>query len=542
MSMRKGSFYILFLGCLLGLAACLDEREPDILAPELEIGEATGITRNAAHVNGFVWLQGEGAVAACHFVCDTTPALTGGRRVEADALTGEVGANLDSLKAGTDYYYCVEISNGYSVVRSESAHFRTEPNTRPALGATELVSKGPTTVVLGSRLLDDGGVRLMEVGFRYQAEGESKVHFVAAEVAEDNSFQVRLAGLRLATSYSAWTYASNEMGATVADTVWFTTDEAIYVTQPGTLEEVIGEQEKYDLDSISVAGMLNGTDIRFLREMFGQDVEGGDTPGNLRILDLSGASIVEGGEAYFASHYAQRNVIGRSMFQGCSRLEKIVLPNTVTVIEEDAFSGCSSLEVLTLPDDLVEFNPSAGCAALREFRVSVMNDRFRTKEGVLFDASGDSLLAYPCGREAEVYAIPDGVRVIGERAFLSAGVDEVDFPASVSVLGRAAFSRSALRTVVVPDAVRYLLEATFQNCQWLTSVTIGADVWSIGSSCFAGCPLRELRVLAEAPPVCAQTAFDASVFESCDIYVPAASKSTYRGTNVWKLFPLILEL
>ena len=106
MSMRKGSFYILFLGCLLGLAACLDEREPDILAPELEIGEATGITRNAAHVNGFVRLQGEGAVAACHFVCDTTPALAGGRRVEADALTGEVGANLDSLKAGTDYYYC----------------------------------------------------------------------------------------------------------------------------------------------------------------------------------------------------------------------------------------------------------------------------------------------------------------------------------------------------------------------------------------------------------------------------------------------------
>ena len=198
--MRKGSFYILFLGCLLGLAACLDEREPDILAPELEIGEATGITRNAAHVNGFVRLQGEGAVAACHFVCDTTPALRGGRRVEADALTGEVGANLDSLKAGTDYYYCVEISNGYSVMRSESAHFRTEPNTRPALGATELVSKGPTTVVLGSRLLDDGGVRLMEVGFRYQAEGESEVHFVAAEVAEDNSFQVRLAGLRLATS------------------------------------------------------------------------------------------------------------------------------------------------------------------------------------------------------------------------------------------------------------------------------------------------------------------------------------------------------
>ena len=523
-------------------AACLDEREPSVLAPELEIGEATGITRTSARVNGFVRLQGEGSVATCRFVCDTTPDLSGGWYVEADAATGEVGAELDSLTAGTEYYYCLEVSGGYSVMRSASAHFRTEPLSRPALDSVKLISRGPTTVVLGCRLLDDGGTRLGDVGFRYRIEGEDEVHFVPAEVLSDSTFMVRLSGLRLATSYLAWAYAINEEGATESDTVGFVTSEAIYITHPGTLEEVIGEQEKYNLDSISVAGTLNGTDIRFLREMVGQDVEGGETPGKLRVLDLSGASIVSGGTAYFASHYTKDDMVGRSMFQDCDGLRKIILPNTAKVIEEDAFAGCSSLETLMLPDDLEAYHPSRGCGALREFQVSVLNHRFRVEEGVLFDAAGDSLLAYPCGRATELYVIPEGVRVVGERAFLSAAVSEVSFPASVAVLGQAAFSRSALREVVLPDDVTYLLASTFQDCAELASVTIGTETWSVGSLCFAGCPLRELRVLAETPPACEENALDDAVFESCQFYVPAGSKTLYRGAGVWSRFPLMLEL
>ena len=542
MSMRKIIISIWFAGCLLGLAACLDEREPDILAPELEIGEATEITRNSARVSAFVRLRGEGTVTSCHFVCDTTEALTGGWRVEADTSQGNVGAMLDHLTAGTEYHYCLEASNGYSVARSATATFRTEPNTRPALGATELVSKGPSTVVLGSRLLDDGGARLIEVGFRYQAEGDDEVRFVSAEVMADSSFQVRLSGLRLSTNYSAWTYAANEEGATVADTVNFTTGEAIYITQPGTLEEIIGEQEKYDLDSISVAGTLNGSDIRFLREMFGQDVEGGETPGNLRKLDISGVSIVAGGEAYFASHYTKQDVVGRSMFQDCDKLEEIILPNTAKVIEEDAFSGCASLAVLMLPDDLVEYNPSAGCEALREFRVSALNDRFRVEEGVLFDATGDSLLAYPCGKEAELYVIPEGVKVIGKRAFRSARINEVGIPASVKTLGEAAFSRAALGKVVIPDEVRYLLQSTFQDCQRLSSVTIGAGVWSIGASCFAGCPLKEIIILAKDKISCLENPFDKEIFDKCMLYVPKGCKEQYRNDELWNQFPRIIEI
>ena len=328
----------------------------------------------------------------------------------------------------------------------------------------------------------------------------------------------------------------------MADTVNFTTGEAIYITQPGTLEEIIGEQEKYDLDSISVAGTLNGSDIRFLREMFGQDVEGGETPGNLRKLDISGVSIVAGGEAYFASHYTKQDVVGRSMFQDCDKLEEIILPNTAKVIEEDAFSGCASLAVLMLPDDLVEYNPSAGCEALREFRVSALNDRFRVEEGVLFDATGDSLLAYPCGKEAELYAIPEGVKVIGKRAFRSARINEVSIPASVKTLGEAAFSRSALGKVVIPDEVRYLLQSTFQDCQRLSSVTIGAGVWSIGASCFAGCPLEEIFVLADRAPICSGSAIDKGIFEGALLYVPSGCKDNYRNTDVWKLFPRIAEI
>src|SRR5699024_12185389 len=66
--------------------------------------------------------------------------------------------------------------------------------------------------------------------------------------------------------------------------------------------------------------ILNGTDIRLLREMLGWDIEGHETPGQLVEMDLSEAKIVEGGSSYYGSRYTRRDTLDYGMFLRCSQL------------------------------------------------------------------------------------------------------------------------------------------------------------------------------------------------------------------------------
>ncbi len=73
---------------------------------------------------------------------------------------------------------------------------------------------------------------------------------------------------------------------------------SVSVRQPGTLPDVIGDARKYALTNLAVEGALNGTDLRYLREMAGSDFQQQPTEGRLRRLDLSKATFVPGGTPY----------------------------------------------------------------------------------------------------------------------------------------------------------------------------------------------------------------------------------------------------
>lgn len=52
----------------------------------------------------------------------------------------------------------------------------------------------------------------------------------------------------------------------------------IHVATPGTLSTYITSNEKYEITSLTLTGDLNGTDIRYIREMASSTHT---TPGNL---------------------------------------------------------------------------------------------------------------------------------------------------------------------------------------------------------------------------------------------------------------------
>lgn len=139
--------------------------------------------------------------------------------------------------------------------------------------------------------------------------------------------------------------------------------KTVTLTKAGELSKHITAAEKYKLTSLTVSGPINGTDVLFLREMAGRDIDGQETDGKLSTLDLSNANIVAGGSTYYkvkrglsTKYYnnAEDNVVGLYMFYNCLKLTNVKLPKTATKIEVYALGFCKSLKECTLPEQLTE--------------------------------------------------------------------------------------------------------------------------------------------------------------------------------------------
>lgn len=96
----------------------------------------------------------------------------------------------------------------------------------------------------------------------------------------------------------------------------------IKLEKAGTLPNKIGSTKKKQITNLKIIGEINGTDLRMIREMAGNDAWGDKTNGMLSVLDLSDAKIVEGGDYYYyiGYHYyfTSNDKIGDYAFYGCS--------------------------------------------------------------------------------------------------------------------------------------------------------------------------------------------------------------------------------
>lgn len=127
--------------------------------------------------------------------------------------------------------------------------------------------------------------------------------------------------------------------------------------EAGTLPNRISVIKKYLITNLKIVGEINGTDLKFIREMAGCDYNMNKTDGKLSILDLSDAKIVEGGSAYILYDcrdvYLSNDKLGVSAFNGCSGLTSLTIPSSVTSIGDIAFKNCSGLtSIYVYPEKL----------------------------------------------------------------------------------------------------------------------------------------------------------------------------------------------
>lgn len=316
-----------------------------------------------------------------------------------------------------------------------------------------------------------------------------------------------------------------------ADGNLITKQITIKLEKAGTLPSKIGDTKKYKITNLKIMGEINGTDLRFIREMAGSNDIGQGTNGKLVTLDLSGSKIVKGGDCYYRvdngystyyHYYTSDDVIGDYAFKNCSDLTSLTLPSSVTRIGDYAFYNCSGLTSLTLPSSVTSSIRDYIFDGLKECNYFIDSD-LETYLAHTHDwkyIPVDEIKYYHNGQELTKLEIPSGVDKIGSYSFYK-GVN--------------------LTSLTIPSSVTSIDRSAFEGCSGLTSLTLPSSVTAIGGSAFEGCSgLTSIYVSWESPLSIAASTFKDANTEKCILYVPKGTYDDYWLSN-WGIFENIVE-
>ena len=354
-------------------------------------------------------------------------------------------------------------------------------------------------------------------------------------------------------------------------------DGVVTLAEAGSMSKLL-ENDWLSITSLKVVGPINGDDVRCLRQMLGGSDFNDTEKGELAILDLSEASIVEGGGWYYdyyaSKYYTFNDAIGDYMFYDCDNLQNIVLPDGVTSIGEYAFYLCHSLTFIDVPDSVNTIGKKAfrSCSSLVSIKIP----------------DGVTAIGYrtflEC-RSLTTIDIPNGVNIIGEEAFCGcSSLTSIYVPNSVTTIGQNAFgycssltsiyitdlsawcnitfssyysnplnkgaklylNNGELTELVIPADIKRIKDYAFYGCKSIKKVTMGADVTSIGIQSFRNCSsLTQVYCNGTTPPTInpssANSSFNGSS-ENRTLYVPADCVSKYQSSDWGTYFTSIVEI
>ncbi len=170
------------------------------------------------------------------------------------------------------------------------------------------------------------------------------------------------------------------------------------------------------------------------------------------------------------------SVIGRFAFLDADKLENLVIPGSVKVIEDEGIASCAKLKTivinkgklknmsnlgivschklqsLRIPKNVKNIGTMYGCEKLKEIIIDAGNPYMCSIDGVVFSKDKKILLRYPQGKLIDEYVIPSSVEIVASWSFYDVGPLKVFIPKSVEKLEEEALACS--RVEVYTDATK----------------------------------------------------------------------------------------
>ena len=215
-------------------------------------------------------------------------------------------------------------------------------------------------------------------------------------------------------------------------------------------------------------------------------------------------------------------------------INNLVIPNSVTCINNYAFNSCTSLISVTIPNNVTSIGNNAfqSCTSLTTIEipnsiVSIGNMAFEV-----------------CSNLKSVI-IPEKITSIGFSTFSGCtSLTSITIPNSIDTINDYAFFNcTGLTSIIIPNSVTSIGSSAFGFCSGLTSVTIGSNVKEIKNTAFSKCPeIKDVYSLAKNVPNTKDDVFANSYIEYATLHVPSVSISSYESAEPWKYFKDIIKI
>ncbi len=214
---------------------------------------------------------------------------------------------------------------------------------------------------------------------------------------------------------------------------------------------------------------------------------------SLETVDFGGAVAI--GSCAFRDCTSLRGVdlsdsvvsIGTNAFNGCELVDRANIPTEVTELGQGAFIGtnvdvlnydaraCTNMpyadtvfpaslhkivlggSVTSLPENLFTLG------SLTEIEVEGTNVHYSSLNGILYDVDKNTLVAYPIGKDASSFRPDVNFQRISAGAFRGC---------------------EALRVIILPDALTEISICAFEGCSFLSRITFGTHLETIGDGAF----------------------------------------------------------
>ncbi len=195
-------------------------------------------------------------------------------------------------------------------------------------------------------------------------------------------------------------------------------------------------------------------------------------------------------------------------FSDCTELESVILPDSLVKLGPYAFSGCTSLKKIDLPNGLKEIGLScfASCEALTEIKIPASVSK-------MYNHSFEF-----CDRLASIQVDEDN------QTYRSEGNCVIEKDGDVLLFG--------CNPSVIPKSVQEIGNSAFTFCNGLTKITVPGNVKKVGMMAFFSCQNLQEVIFEEGVRYLGDGEVEASILKSCSSLRSVAIPSTVEWIPV----------
>ena len=233
--------------------------------------------------------------------------------------------------------------------------------------------------------------------------------------------------------------------------------------------------------------------------------------------------------------------INNGTFSECNSLMDMQIGNNVATISTYAFSNCTALPKIEIPQSVTKIEDYVfrGCKSFKEV---VMADRKHEDIDLTLGSNGSNPLFTDCPLDS-VY-IGRNISYSTDKKYGYSPFYRNTSLRSVTITDKETeispnefYGCTNLKNVSIGEGVTTIGDWAFSGCSSLDYFSFGSSVKTIGKEAFSDCTsITRLISRASTPPNCGSQALDDINKWNCTLSVPIGAKTVYQQANQWKDF------